>query len=65
VAGLALGLAILAFSVGVEVEHQIVVLLVFCALKLARTMGRREAIGLAIDAGHAFAHCNNHYGSQA
>lgn len=34
--GMAVGLTILAFSIGVELGHQIVVLPVFCALKLAR-----------------------------
>lgn len=36
-AGLTVGLAILAFSVGIELGHQIVVLPIFCALKVART----------------------------
>jgi len=42
-AGMAVGLAILAFSVGVEVGHQIVVLPVFGALKLARATQADEA----------------------
>jgi len=35
-AGLAVGLAILAFSAGVELGHQLIVVPVFCALKLVR-----------------------------
>ncbi len=42
-AGMAVGLAIIAFSIGVEVGHQIVVLPVFCALKLARATQPDEA----------------------
>ena len=37
-AGLTIGLAIVAFSVGIEIGHQIVVLPIFCALKIARTL---------------------------
>jgi hydrogenase/urease accessory protein HupE len=36
-AGLTVGLAIVAFSLGIEIGHQIVVLPVFLALKIART----------------------------
>ena len=42
-AGMTVGLAIIAFSVGVELGHQIVVLPVFCALKLARATQPHEA----------------------
>lgn len=35
-AGLAVGLAITAFSAGVEIGHQVVVLPIFCALKMMR-----------------------------
>ena len=35
-AGLAVGLAIIAFSAGVEIGHQMVVLPIFCALKMMR-----------------------------
>ena len=37
-AGLTIGLAIVAFSFGIEIGHQIVVLPIFCALKIARTL---------------------------
>jgi hydrogenase/urease accessory protein HupE len=37
-AGLTIGMAIVAFSVGIEIGHQIVVVPIFCALKIARTL---------------------------
>ena len=37
-AGLTVGLAILAFSFGIEIGHQMVVLPIFCALRMARTL---------------------------
>jgi hydrogenase/urease accessory protein HupE len=44
-AGLAVGLAILAFSLGVEIGHQMVVLPIFCALKVMRErMSQRSAL---------------------
>ncbi|MBI3849272.1 MAG: HupE/UreJ family protein [Verrucomicrobia bacterium] len=57
-AGLTVGLAIVAFSVGVEVGHQIVVLPVFCALKLARATqvdetGRNQIAARALRYGSA------------
>ncbi len=50
--GVAVGLAIAAFSLGVELGHQMVVLPVFCGLKLARRVraddAGREWISLAM-----------------
>jgi hypothetical protein len=37
-AGLTIGMAIVAVSVGIEIGHQIVVVPFFCALKIARTL---------------------------
>jgi hydrogenase/urease accessory protein HupE len=37
-AGLTIGMAIVAFSLGIEIGHQIVVVPIFCALKIARTL---------------------------
>ena len=42
-AGFAIGLAILAFSIGVEIGHQMVVLPIFGALKIARRSAPRAA----------------------
>lgn len=42
-AGMAIGIAIVAFSLGVELGHQVVVLPVFAALKLARSMRTDES----------------------
>src|SRR5437764_8328489 len=39
-AGLTIGMAIVAFSLGIEIGHQIVVVPIFCALKIARTLCR-------------------------
>jgi hydrogenase/urease accessory protein HupE len=39
-AGLTIGMAIVAFSLGIEIGHQIVVVPIFCALKIARTLRR-------------------------
>ncbi len=49
--GMAIGLAILAFSAGVEVGHQIVVLPVFSALKLARATQSDESRRNQVSAG--------------
>lgn len=44
-AGFAVGLAILAFSAGVEIGHQMVVLPIFCALKMMRDrMSQQSAL---------------------
>jgi hypothetical protein len=42
-AGLTIGLAIVAFSLGIEIGHQVVVLPVFAALKVLRSGGRETS----------------------
>jgi len=55
-AGLTIGLAIIAFSIGIEIGHQVVVVPIFALLKLLRSRP---------GAGSRFAHQIFRYGSAA